>query len=81
MQLSASAIGSKTGTYAPFDPADTNPISEEKITTDVSNDPNALMMHVHWVSDTSDLEIAVFCSISGPYDAPAIVVERSSSNA
>ncbi|WP_440708214.1 hypothetical protein [Herbiconiux sp. YIM B11900] len=81
VELSASAVKGMTGTFAPFDPADTNPIADETITTDVSDDPNALMMHVHWMSDTGDLDIAVFCSISDPFDAPAIVVERSSSNA
>lgn len=73
-------LGGLSGTFTPFDPADTNPISEEKITTDVSDDPNALMMHVHWASDTGELETASFCSISGPFDAPVITMERGSSN-
>jgi hypothetical protein len=74
-------LGGMTGTFTPFDPADTNPIAEEKITTDVSDDPDALMMQVHWKSDTSDLATTTFCSISGPFDAPVITMERGSSNA
>jgi hypothetical protein len=81
VQYATDDLGGMTGTFTPFDPADTNPIAEEKITTDVSDDPDALMMHVHWKSDTSDLATTTFCSISGPFDAPVITMERGSSNA
>jgi hypothetical protein len=80
VEYATEGLAGLTGTFTPFDPADTNPISEEKITTDVSDDPNALMMHVTWKSDTSELETYTFCSISGPFDAPVIVMERGSSN-
>ncbi|WP_382304478.1 hypothetical protein [Herbiconiux sp. UC225_62] len=80
MEYAQDDLANMTGTFTPFDPADTNPIAEEKITTGVSDDPNALMMHVTWKSDTSDLEAYTFCSISGPFDAPVIVKERGSSN-
>lgn len=81
VQIATDDLAGMTGTFTPFDPADTNPIAEEKITTDVSADPNALMMHVHWASDTGDLETTTFCSISGPFDAPVVAFERGSSNA
>jgi hypothetical protein len=80
-QIATDDLAGMTGTFTPFNPADTNPIAEEKITTDVSADPNALMMHVHWASDTGDLETTTFCSISGPFDAPVVAFERGSSNA
>ena len=68
------------GTYTPFDPADTNPIAEEKITTPVSHDPDALMMHVHWTADSGDWTSTSFCSISGPFDDPTITLERTSTS-
>lgn len=80
VQYATDDLAGLTGTFKPFDPADTNPIADEKITTDVSDDPNALMMHVHWESDTSELTTATFCSISGPFDAPVVTFERGSSN-
>ncbi|GLK16781.1 hypothetical protein GCM10017602_12630 [Herbiconiux flava] len=81
MQYATDDLAGMTGTFTPFDPADTNPIAEEKITTDVSDDPNALMMHVEWSSDSDELKTTTFCSISGPFDAPVVAFERGSSNA
>ena len=80
-QYAIDDLAGLTGTFKPFDPADTNPIAEEKINSSVADDPNALMMHVFWQSDTSDLSVGTFCSISGPFDAQVVTFERGASNA
>ncbi|QJU54560.1 hypothetical protein SCB71_15665 [Herbiconiux sp. KACC 21604] len=79
VDLSEETVASP-GTYMPFDPADTNPIAEEKITTPVSDDPDALMMHVTWTAETGDWTSTSFCSISGPFDDPTITLERASTS-